>query len=46
MLLIVACVLFVIWLLAVVAFKLTRGVIHLVLVIALVAIVIHFLRHA
>ncbi|MEP6729179.1 MAG: lmo0937 family membrane protein [bacterium] len=44
MLLIVACVLFVLWLLGVTAFKMTRGLIHLVLIIAIIVIVLHFVR--
>ncbi|MEO7522179.1 MAG: lmo0937 family membrane protein [Gemmatimonas sp.] len=42
--LIVACVLFVLWLLGVTIFKMTRGLIHLVLIIAIIAIVLHFVR--
>jgi hypothetical protein len=44
MLLTVALLLFVLYLLGVVAFKVTAGVIHLLLVIAVVAIVAHFVR--
>jgi hypothetical protein len=44
MLLTVALVLFVLYLLGVVAFKVTAAVIHLVLVLAVVAIVAHFVR--
>ena len=42
--LIIACVLFVLWLLGVTIFKVTKGVIHLILIIAIVAIVLHFVR--
>ncbi len=42
MLLIIAGILFVCWLLGVTLFKVTAGLIHIVLVIALVAIVVHF----
>lgn len=44
MLLTVAIVLFVLWALGVVAFKVTAGIIHLALVIAVVALVVHFVR--
>ena len=44
MLIIVGCVLVVLWLLGVMAFKITKGAIHLVLIIAIVAIVLHFVR--
>jgi hypothetical protein len=44
MFLIAACVLALLWLVGVVAFKITKGVIHLVLIVALVALAIHFLR--
>ena len=43
MLLIVACVLFVMWLLGMTVFKMTRGLIHLILVIAIIVVVVHFL---
>ena len=43
MLLVVACVLFVLWLLGVTAFKMTKGIIHLVLVIAIIVVVVHFI---
>ncbi|MDB4874913.1 MAG: hypothetical protein JWM41_1359 [Gemmatimonadetes bacterium] len=42
MLLIIGCVLVVMWLLGMTVFKITKGVIHLVLVIAIIAIVVHF----
>ena len=44
MLLTVALVLAVIWLLCVLVFKVTAGAIHLILVIALIALVVHFVR--
>jgi len=45
MLLIIGCVLLVLWLLGFVLLKKTVGaLIHIVLIIALIAIVIHFLR--
>ncbi|HXT16049.1 MAG TPA: lmo0937 family membrane protein [Gemmatimonadaceae bacterium] len=44
MFLVIACILFVLWLLAVVAFRMTKGIIHLVLLIAIIAVVIHFVR--
>ena len=40
----IACILFVLWLLAVVAFKVTKGIIHLVLIVAIVALAVHFMR--
>jgi hypothetical protein len=43
MLLIIGCVLFVLWLLGMTVFKITKGVIHLVLLIAVIVIVAHFL---
>ena len=46
MFLIIACILFVLWLLGVTVFKVTKGVIHLVLVIAIIAIVVHFLNRS
>jgi len=42
--LIIACILFVLWLLGVAFFRITKGAIHLVLIIAIIAIVLHFLR--
>ena len=44
MLLTIAIVLIVLWLLGVVAFKVTATVIHLVLIIAVIALVMHFMR--
>lgn len=45
MLLIIGCVLLVLWLLGFVILKKTvGGIIHIVLVIALVALAVHFLR--
>jgi hypothetical protein len=43
MLIIAGCAL-VLWLLAVFIFKITKGLIHIVLIIAAVAIVMHFMR--
>lgn len=43
MLLVIAAVLFVLWILGVTAFKLTKGAIHIVLLIAIIALVVHFL---
>ena len=42
MFLIIGCILFVLWLAGVAFFKVTKGVIHLVLLIAVIAIVVHF----
>jgi hypothetical protein len=44
MFLTLAIILFVLWLLIVVAFKVTKGIIHLVLLIAIIAIIVHFVR--
>lgn len=44
MLLIVAIVLFVIWLLARLAFKITSGFIHIILAIAVIVLLVHMLR--
>ena len=44
MLIIAGCALVVFWLLAVFIFKVTKGLIHLALIIAVVAIVVHFMR--
>ena len=44
MLLTLAIVLIVLWLLGVVAFKVTATVIHLVLLLAVIALVMHFVR--
>jgi hypothetical protein len=46
MLLIAAIVLFVLWLLGVTLFKVTKGVIHLVLVIAIVVAIVYFMGGA
>ena len=42
MLLIVGIILFVLWLSGVTLFKVTKGVIHLLLLIAIIVIVVHF----
>ena len=44
MLITLAFVFLVCWLLAFVAFKVTVGVVHLLLVVALIAFVLHFVR--
>ena len=44
MFVIAGCILFALWLMGVVFFKVTKGIIHLVLIIAIVAIVLHFVR--
>jgi uncharacterized membrane protein (DUF485 family) len=44
MLLTVAIALFVLWALGLLAFKVVSGVIHLALVVAVVALVAHFVR--
>lgn len=44
MLIVAGCILFVLWLMGVTFFKVTKGIIHLVLIIAIVAIVLHFVR--
>jgi hypothetical protein len=44
MLLIIAAVLFVLWLAAFIAFRVTSSLIHLLLVIGLILLLIHFLR--
>jgi hypothetical protein len=44
MLIIAGCALVLVWLLAVFIFKVTKGLIHIVLIIAVVAIVMHFMR--
>lgn len=44
MLLTVALILFVLWALGVIAFKLTAGVIHIVLVIAILIGLVHLFR--
>ncbi len=43
MLLTAAIVLFVLWLLGVTLFKITKGVIHIVLVIAIIAVIAYFM---
>lgn len=42
----IALVLVVLWLLGAFAFKVAGGIIHLLLVVALVAVVLHLLRRA
>jgi hypothetical protein len=42
MLMVAAIVLFVFWLMGLFVFKITKGVIHLVLLVAIIAIVLHF----
>lgn len=42
MLLIVGIILFVMWIAGVAFFKVTKGVIHLLLLIAIIAVVVHF----
>ena len=44
MFLTIALVLFVIWALCVLAFKITAGAIHLIVVIAVIAFIVHFVR--
>jgi hypothetical protein len=44
MFLAIAAVLFIAWLLGIAAFHVAGGLIHLLLVIALISIVIHFVR--
>ncbi len=44
MLLTIAAVLLVLWLLGVVIFKVTAGVIHLLIIVALVVAALHFFR--
>ena len=44
MLIIAGCILLVLWLMGVAFFKVTKGVIHLVLVVAIIAIGLHFVR--
>ncbi|MEO7083012.1 MAG: DUF5670 family protein [Gemmatimonadaceae bacterium] len=44
MLIVAGCALVLFWLLAVFIFKVTKGLIHVVLIIALVAIAMHFMR--
>lgn len=42
----IAIVLVVLWLLGALAFKITAGLIHLLLILAVVAVVMHFARRA
>jgi hypothetical protein len=42
----IAAVLIILWLLGVFAFKVTSALIHLLLILAVVAIVVHFARRA
>jgi hypothetical protein len=44
MLLVIGIILLALWLLGVVAFKVTKGLIHVALVVALIVIIIHFLN--
>ena len=44
MFLAIAIILLVLWLLGVFAFRVTKGVIHLVLIVAIVALIVHFMR--
>ena len=44
MLALIGLVLIVLWLLGFLAFHVTSGVIHLLLVLALISIIVHFLR--
>ena len=44
MLLTIALVLAVLWLLGLVAFKVTAGIIHLLVVVAVIALIMHFVR--
>jgi hypothetical protein len=46
MLLIIGVILAVLWILGMSVFKITKGLIHLVLVIAIILICVHFLRGA
>src|SRR4051812_37891166 len=46
MLLTLAIILFVLWVLCVVAFKVTFAVVHLLVILAVIAIVLHFVRKA
>jgi hypothetical protein len=46
MLLIVAAILFVLWILGVTAFKMTKGLIHVVLLIAIIVLIVHFVGGA
>jgi hypothetical protein len=42
----IALVLIILWLLGALAFKVTGALIHLLLVLAIVAVIVHFLRRA
>jgi hypothetical protein len=44
MFLTIALVLFVIWALCLLAFKITAGAIHLIVVIAVIALIVHFVK--
>ena len=44
MLLTIALILFVLWALGLFAFHVTSGLIHLILIIAVIVIVLHFIR--
>ena len=44
MLLIIGIILLVAWLLGLLAFKVTAGFIHLLIVVAVIAIILHFVR--
>jgi hypothetical protein len=44
MFLTIALVLFVIWVLCLLVFKITAGAIHLIVVIAVIAFIVHFVR--
>ena len=43
MLVVIAVILFVLWILGMTVFRITKGLIHLVLVIALIALAVHFM---
>lgn len=42
MFLVIAGILFVLWLVGITMFKMTKGIIHLVLLIAIIAVIVHF----
>jgi hypothetical protein len=42
--LLIAGILFALWLLGVLAFKVTKGLIHLVLIVAIIVLVMNFIR--
>jgi hypothetical protein len=46
MLLTLAIILFVVWALCVLAFKITFAVVHLLVILAVIAVVLHFYRKA